>query len=418
MKKFLKVLAYLIVGFIYFAYSFGDKLNTIIIFAYDNSQLGIVLPKDVILKVTEFMAKGLNFFYSFSPVIGDEWLTQFVIASYIATILLVVAILVLKARTGNRVASVNLSILFGFFSIPIVTWTLYAIFYIIKFILFISIKIMGFFIDIYLWIISLFLSITSLVYMAILISIALIVLISIIVTIIRKKAYIWVLVIGLIAGLLFWLNKTDVASFLVSIFVENVLPYIVIAAEWLLMVAVAVVKFFGLLLTAIVITVLVGSIIGFTGYLFLGSFQGAIGAGRSRSDAIDFSAGVGLAWSVILTGAVSVPELGRQLIDSEGLIAPVLIKIYDVIIPDSSLGFFSLVYSEYGFVDDFLVLLLLLLIGIVSIVIGTRWIPEKRWPIIVQAALFIFAKALILQLIWFILVSTMVYLRSSGENSD
>jgi hypothetical protein len=238
------------------------------------------------------------------------------------------------------------------------------------------------------------------------------------VAIIREKAYIWFLVIGLFAGLLFWLSKTDVPNFLASIFVENILPYIVTAAEWLFMVAVAVVKFFGLLLTAIVIIVLIGSIIGFTGYLFLGSFQGAIGAGRSSSDAIDFSAGVGLAWSVILTGAVSIPELGRQLIDSEGLIAPVLIKIYDVIIPDSSLGFFSLVYAEYGFVDDFLMLILLLLIGIVSIAIGTRWIPEKRWPIIVQVVLLVIAKALILQLIWFIVVFSIFYLRSSSENSD
>ncbi|MDR1641058.1 MAG: hypothetical protein LBT59_15310 [Clostridiales bacterium] len=135
MKAILKIAMWLVLGYLSFGYSFGDKLPEFIFLAYENSELTEVIPMALALKVTAFASLSLEFIHGFSPIFDDAFLSGFVIAPYVATVILIIAVAVLKFRRNNEVASVYLSLLFGLFSIPILSRVVYEATILAKFFL-------------------------------------------------------------------------------------------------------------------------------------------------------------------------------------------------------------------------------------------------------------------------------------------
>jgi len=128
----------------------------------------------------------------------------------------------------------------------------------------------------------------------------------------------------------------------------------------------------------VIIAVGLVTVFAYPGFILWRSISGAFQAGTGkRRRAIEFATGVGVGWSLLFTAAATVPSNGAWLSRLSPDLAPKVIGLFRVLIPDSFEPFFGSMLRHYSGQFDVLLLAVVAVVGCLTLMCGTTMIDAE-----------------------------------------
>lgn len=356
--------ACLVVGYLFLALSARPVLVSLAQIRYpDDSWLAWLVKPDTfqwVMRGVVSVGTAIPQIIPNTPVVSPLFM-----AALYASALIVVASIIHQGRgAGGAVFPVVLSLVLGFFSIPIICWIVVGAGWLANVLAWVEMHLFQFF-DWLKGVIAAFFawSATFWAIVGIIAGIVILVLIAralwrrfqarAILRIIGVFAAVAV-IIGVPAYFGWWPAVGSAVVWALSGLVW-LLGWVIFGVLWVIGVVALIAVAFG--------------VFAYPGFFIVYSFWGAIKSGAERHHAINLAAGVGVAWSLIFTAGTVMPQLGAQISTADHAATPHLLDMFHVIIPGSfQLGLASLLSgsstaSAYGPNADLVLILLVVLVG-------------------------------------------------------
>jgi hypothetical protein len=137
----------------------------------------------------------------------------------------------------------------------------------------------------------------------------------------------------------------------------------------------------------------------YPGFCVASPFVDAFGAGRQRKKALNFSAGIGVGWSVLFTAAATSPMTVRWP-TGEPYVAPHIVEFFQWLIPNDFQPVIGSLLERFEPFSDFFLLGSTALVGCIALIAGHSgwmdWVDQSGLPPVLLAAVAGVVLALIL----------------------